>query len=53
MRYTKQEWLKSPEEMTALFADYPDVLENTLEVCDKVEYYSIDHAPLMPHFELP
>lgn len=53
MRYTKQEWLKSPEEMTALFADYPDVLENTLEICNKVEYYSIDHAPLMPHFELP
>ena len=53
MRYTKQEWLKSPEEMTALFADYPDVLENTLEVCNKVEFYSIDHAPLMPHFELP
>jgi DNA-directed DNA polymerase III (polc) len=53
MRYTKQEWLKTPEEMTDLFKDYPDVLENTLAVCNKVEYYSIDHAPLMPHFELP
>lgn len=39
--------------MTTPFTGYPDVLENTLEVCDKVEYYSTDHAPLMSHFELP
>lgn len=51
--YTKQEWLKSPEEMSEVFRDYPDVLENTVEVCRKVEIFSIDHKPLMPHFELP
>ena len=53
MRYTKQEWLKTPEEMNAIFADIPEVLTNTLEIADKVEYYSIDSDPLMPVFPIP
>ncbi len=53
MHYTKQEWLKSPEEMEAVFADLPEALENTMEVADKVEVYSIDSDPLMPVFPIP
>jgi len=53
MRYTKQEWLKTPQEMWAIFADQPKVLENTIEVADKIELYSIDSDPIMPAFEIP
>ena len=53
MHYTKQEWLKSPEEMAALFADLPEAIANTMEVADKVEVYSIDSDPLMPVFPIP
>ena len=53
IKYTKQEWLKSREEMASLFSDCPEAIENTNEVLDKVEEYSIDHAPIMPFFEIP
>ncbi len=53
MTYTKQEWMKTKAEMNALFADVPEALSNTLEILDKVEYYSIDHAPIMPTFAIP
>ena len=53
MHYTKQEWLKSPEEMEAIFGDLPEALANTMEVADKVEVYSIDSDPLMPVFPIP
>ena len=53
MLYSKQEWLKTQAEMNAIFADVPDALANTVEVCDKVENYSIDHAPIMPMFDIP
>ncbi len=53
MLYTKQEWLKSSDEMSALFADLPEALENTLEIAGKVEEYDIDHAPIMPNFAIP
>ena len=35
MRYTKQEWLKTPDEMAQLFADAPQALANTLEIAEK------------------
>ena len=53
MLYTKQEWMKTREEMNEIFADIPEALANTTEVCDKVEFYSIDHAPIMPTFSIP
>lgn len=53
MYYTKQEWMKTREEMNELFADVPEALSNTTEICDKVEYYSIDNAPIMPTFVIP
>ena len=53
MHYTKQEWLKTPDEMAAIFADIPEALENTREIADKVETYSIDSDPIMPVFPIP
>ena len=53
LHYSKQEWLKSPEEMEAIFADLPEALANTMEVAEKVEVYSIDSDPLMPVFPIP
>ena len=53
MLYTKQEWMKTREEMNEVFADVPEALSNTVEICDKVEFYSIDHAPIMPTFAIP
>ena len=53
MRYTKQEWLKTPEEMYSIFADVPEALANTMEIADKVESYSINSDPIMPEFDIP
>ena len=53
MRYSKQEWFKTREEMNEVFADVPEALSNTIEVLDKVEIYSIDHGPIMPFFPIP
>ena len=53
MRYSKQEWFKTREEMNEVFADVPEALANTIEVLDKVEIYDIDHGPIMPFFPIP
>ena len=53
LRYTKQEYLKSQEEMAEIFRDVPKVLENTLEIADKIEVYSIESKPIMPNFPIP
>ena len=53
MHYTKQEWLKTPAEMGRIFSDVPFALENTQEIVDKVETYSIDSDPIMPIFPIP
>ncbi len=53
MRYTKQEWMKTTEEMNRIFEDVPESLSNTLEILNKVEFYSIDNNALMPDFPIP
>ncbi|MBO4268264.1 MAG: DNA polymerase III subunit alpha [Bacteroidaceae bacterium] len=53
MRYSKQEWFKTTEEMNLLFEDDPESLANTVEILDKVEDYSINHTPIMPNFAIP
>ncbi len=53
MRYSKQEYLKTPEQMWEIFADIPEALENSVAIADKVEFYDIDHAPMMPVFPIP
>ncbi|MBS3769542.1 MAG: DNA polymerase III subunit alpha [Bacteroidales bacterium] len=53
MSYTKQEYFKTTEEMSELFSDIPEAIENTREIADKVEEYELDREPLMPDFPLP
>ena len=53
LRYTRQEWLKSGDEMAALFPDHPEALANTLEVAEKIEDYELDSKPIMPVFPIP
>jgi DNA polymerase-3 subunit alpha len=53
LRYTKQEYLKSEEEMLSVFADIPEAVMNTREVAAKVEYYSLASEPIMPDFAIP
>ncbi|MBQ7269937.1 MAG: DNA polymerase III subunit alpha [Bacteroidales bacterium] len=52
LRYTQQEYIKSPEEMAALFPDHPEVLANTLEIADKIESFSIDRGNVLPKFNI-
>ena len=52
LRYTQQEYLKSKEEMEEIFPDHPEVLANTLEVCDKVERYEINRGHVLPKFQI-
>ena len=53
MLYSKQEWFKTREEMNDIFEDVPEALCNTVDICNQVEFYSIDHAPIMPTFAIP
>ncbi|WP_309742347.1 DNA polymerase III subunit alpha [Chamaesiphon sp. OTE_20_metabat_361] len=59
MRYSGNEYLKSAEEMAALFRDHlPDdviaeSIANTLEVADKVQPYNILGEPKIPDFPIP
>jgi len=53
MRYTKQEYLKTPEQMWKIFGDIPEALENSVEIANKVEFYDIDSPPMMPVFPIP
>jgi DNA polymerase III subunit alpha len=53
LRYSKQEYLKSEEEMRAIFSDIPESIDNTEGLVAKVEQYELDHDPIMPEFDLP
>jgi len=45
MRYTKQEYLKTPEQMLEIFADIPEALENSVEIANKVEFSILIRRP--------
>ncbi|MGP9788630.1 DNA polymerase III subunit alpha [Roseinatronobacter sp. NSM] len=49
-RLTPQHYLKSPEEMAALFADLPEALENTVEIARRCAYKAERRAPILPRF---
>lgn len=51
--YTGQEYLKTADEMKALFAENPELISNTLEVADRIEEYELDSPPIMPKFAIP
>jgi DNA polymerase-3 subunit alpha len=53
LRYSKQEYLKSEQEMRKIFSDIPEAIDNVAELVEKVEKYKLDHDPIMPEFDLP
>ncbi len=46
-------WLKSRKEMCELFSDVPETIVSTMEIFDKVEFYDIRHAPIVPAINIP
>ena len=42
--------LKSPEEMTLLFRDLPEALENTVEIARRCAFRPRFHDPILPRF---
>lgn len=46
-------WLTSRKHMCELFSDVPAALENTMEIFNKVEFYDIRHAPIVPAINIP
>jgi DNA polymerase-3 subunit alpha len=49
-RLTPQHYLKSPEEMAALFADLPEALENTVEIARRCAFAAFKRNPILPRF---
>ncbi|GAB4266274.1 MAG: DNA polymerase III subunit alpha [Pararhodobacter sp.] len=49
-RLTPQHYLKSPEEMAALFADLPKALENTVEIARRCAFAACKRKPILPRF---
>ncbi len=49
-RLTPQHYFKSPEEMTVLFADLPEAIENTVEIARRCAFAVAKHAPILPKF---
>ncbi|MDI3336580.1 DNA polymerase III subunit alpha [Defluviimonas aestuarii] len=49
-RLTPQHYLKTPEEMAALFADLPEALENTVEIAKRCAFAAYKRAPILPKF---
>ena len=48
-RFSHLEYLRGEEEMRKLFTKYPDAIDNTMEVVDKIERYRINQDIAMPH----
>jgi DNA polymerase-3 subunit alpha len=53
LSYTKEEYLKTEQQMREIFAEMPQVIDNTIEVLAKIEEYSIDAEAIMPKFDIP
>ena len=51
--YTKQQYLRTPEEMDALFADLPEALDNTVEIARRCNITLQLGKSFLPDFEVP
>jgi DNA polymerase III subunit alpha len=49
-RLTPEHFFKSQAEMSALFADIPEALENTIEIARRCSYFVEGSKPLLPRF---
>jgi DNA polymerase-3 subunit alpha len=48
-----QYYLKSPQEMAALFSDLPEAITNTRLLADSCEQYKLSREVLLPKFDIP
>ena len=54
MRFASDQfYFKSPEEMHALFSDYPDALHNTCEIGEMIDLELKLGDTILPHFAVP
>ncbi len=51
--YNDQFYFKTTQEMSQLFADVPQALDNTNEIVDKVELLDLKRNILLPNFPIP
>jgi len=51
--YNDQFYFKTTEEMTALFSDVPQAIDNTNEIVDKIATLNLTQDILLPHFKVP
>ncbi len=51
--YNDQFYFKTKEEMTALFADLPQAIDNTNDIVGKVELLDLKRNILLPNFPIP
>ncbi len=49
-RLAPDNFLKSQEEMSALFADLPEAIDNTVEIARRCSYYPRKRNPILPRF---
>jgi DNA polymerase III subunit alpha len=52
-RYTAQQYLRSPEEMTRLFADIPEALANSVEIARRASLILKLGQPRLPAYPVP
>jgi DNA polymerase-3 subunit alpha len=50
-RASPQQYLKSPAEMMAAFADLPEALESTVEIARRCAFRPTKHKPILPPFD--
>ncbi|MBL7764675.1 MAG: DNA polymerase III subunit alpha [Chitinophagaceae bacterium] len=51
--YNNQFFFKNTAQMTDLFSDLPEAIDNTNEIVDKVELISVTNDLLLPNFPVP
>ncbi len=51
--WNDQFYFKTTEEMTTLFADVPQAIDNTNEIVDKIEPLKLKRDVLLPHYKIP
>lgn len=51
--FNDQFYFKTTQEMSALFSDLPEAIDNTSEIAGKIELLSLEKDIMLPHFALP
>ncbi len=47
---TSEHYLKSPDDMLALFADLPEAVRNTVEIARRCAFHAVPRDPILPKF---